>query len=109
MEQKLSELKNIKTTGHKTKIRATSLATFADILGQLSQREIQVFQAIKQLRTCNNLMISKEVHLPINCVTGRTNSLKKYGLIRVLKRDICPFIGRLTDFYRIPEWINGVL
>lgn len=92
----------------KTKMRVTSLDAFYDILPTLQNREMDVLKAIKEIgKPCNNLMISKVLKIPINCVTGRTNSLKKgYQLIIVLKKDKCPYTGRPTDFYIIPYWMN---
>lgn len=92
----------------KTKMRATSLQALEVILPNLEDRELQVLKAIKKLQPVNNLMISKHLNLPINCITGRTNSLNKYHLIRIHDKRRCPYTNKRTIHYKIIDWINGV-
>jgi len=112
-ETKIQETKIVKKKvkrKKKKKMRITSIDAFYDILPTLQNREMQVLQALKEIQPANNLMISKHLHLPINCITGRTNSMKNgYQLIIVLKKDKCPINGTLTDFYAIPAWMKGAL
>lgn len=72
----------------KTKMRATSLSAFADILQDLGFREMQVFQAIKRLQPCSDKMIAEYLNLKINQVTGRRNALAHYHMIHIYKKDL---------------------
>ena len=93
----------------KTKMRATSLLAFQEIISTLESRELEVFKAIKQIQPCNNLMIGDYLNLPVNCITGRVFSLRKYGLVIFYKKDKCQKTNKLTIYWKIPEWINGVM
>ena len=93
----------------KTKIRATSLLAFSEILPSLENRELEVLKAIKEIQPCNNLMIAEYLNLPVNCVTGRVFSLRKYNLVIYYRKGKCPYTNKTTIFWKIPEWINGVM
>ena len=87
----------------------TSLIAFEEILCNLGERQKLVLQAIKKIQPANNLMIANYLHLPINCITGRMQELRKKGLVINYKSAICPYTNRLTIYWKCPEWINGVL
>lgn len=72
----------------KTKMRATSLIAFSELLEDLGFKEMQVFQAIKRLQPCSDKMIAKYLGWKINCVTGRRNSLVHYHMIIIYKKDL---------------------
>ena len=93
----------------KTHMRVTSLITFQEVLCSLGDRQKLVLNAIKRLQPCNNLMIQKYLNIPINSVTPRTKELRKRHLVIIYKQSQCPYTQRLTDFYIIPSWINGLL
>lgn len=80
-------------------LRTTSLLAYYEALENLGARQLEVLKAINEIEPCNNLMISKYTGLPINSVTPRVYELKKKGLIKELKIDICPITGRKTIFY----------
>ena len=63
----------------KTKMRGTSLETYRQNNEEdlTSKREIQVYKCIRENPMITNKEISNILNLPINCVTGRTNSLVK--------------------------------
>lgn len=90
-------------------MRVTSLLAFQEIIPTLENRELEVFKAIRQLQPCNNLMISEFLHLPVNCITGRVFSLRKYNLVIYYKKDICPYTKKLTYFWKIPNYISEVM
>lgn len=48
---------------------------------ELGRRERQVYDLFKQCGNMTNQEISIRLDLPINHITGRTNSLVKYGLL----------------------------
>ncbi len=93
----------------KTNMRATSLQAFECILPSLQDRELLVLKALKKIQPANNLMLSRYIGLPINCITGRIFSLRKYKLVLFYKKARCPYTNKLTIFWKIPDWINGVL
>jgi predicted transcriptional regulator len=93
----------------KTKMRATSLEVFFEILPTLENRELEVLKALKHLKMANNLMISNYLHLPVNCVTGRIYSLRELGIVLYYKKDICPFTGKKTIYWKIKDYLNQVM
>ena len=93
----------------KTKMRATSMESFAFILENLGERQTLVLKTIKKLQPCSNLMISKELHLPINCVTGRRLELQKVGLVRKYDVRKCPYTKRNVIYWQIPLWMSDAL
>jgi len=80
-------------------LRTTSLLAFVEVLGNLGQRQLQVLKTIDEIEPCNNLMISNRLNLPINSITPRVHELKRKGLIKEEKIDVCPFTRRKTVFY----------
>lgn len=94
----------------KTKMRATSLEAFADILMSLGDKEMKVLQCIKKIQPCSDKMIANYLGWEINRVTGRRNSLAHYGTVIIYKKDIdkiAPY--KRVIYWKIPEWIHGVL
>jgi predicted transcriptional regulator len=66
-------------------VKQTSLLAFHSL--NLQKRETQVLEVIKKARVgITNNEISRYLHLPINCITGRTNSLVKKGLVYNFKK-----------------------
>lgn len=82
-------------------MQSTSLLAYAGILGSLGERQIQVYRAISDLKSCSNTMISQYLHLPINCIVGRTNELRKMRVVRQDKKDMCPVTNKLVIFWRV--------
>jgi hypothetical protein len=116
LEDKLTKLikeLNLRGVGggkkKKHKMIVTSLLAFQEILPELEKREIEVLKAVKKIQPCNNLMIANALNLPVNCITGRIFSLRKYNLVHYYKKEKCPCTNRLTIFWKIPEWINPLL
>lgn len=93
----------------KTKMRATSMEAYFSILENLGERQMEVFKAIKEIQPCYNLQISKNLHLPINSITGRVKELRDFGMVRFYKKEICPETGRKVDCWIIPAWMKDVL
>jgi len=93
----------------KTKMRATSLVAFTDILESIGERQMQVLKAFRQIQPATNLMISKHLNLPINCITGRCSELRKMHIIMMDRIDICEFTGRKVIYWRIKKWLNEVM
>lgn len=95
----MKQVKEVKKMSELQGLRTTSLIAYVELLEKLQNREKQVLLSLERLNEANNLMISKDLGFEINQITGRTNSLKKKGLIKEMKIDICPFTGRKTIFY----------
>jgi len=81
--------------------RDTSLLAYVGVLENLGERQVQVYRAIRTLKECNNLMISKYLNIPINSVTPRVNELVKLKAIGTSKKEICPYTNRLTYFWKV--------
>ena len=68
-------------------IQQTSLLAYEDLKPSLQKREAQVLEVIKKAKAgITNNEISRYLHLPINCITGRTNTLVKKGLVYNLQK-----------------------
>ena len=93
----------------KTKMRATSVESFYFILTNIGERQMQVFKALKEIQPASNLMISKYLKLPINCVTGRRLELQKWGLIRKGFEKECPYTHRKVIYWIIPKWMIEIM
>ena len=76
-------------------IQQTSLIAYFS-LKNLSKREKQVYDVIKMGCPITNNEISKYINLPINCITGRTNSLVKKGKVIECFKRLDWFTGRLS-------------
>lgn len=96
----------MKTKNH---MRCTSLQAFEQIIPELENREMQVLIALNQLGMANNLMISKFLNLPVNCITGRIYSLRSLGLVIYYKKDKCPYTGKNTIMWKVKNWISDVM
>lgn len=87
---------------HRTKI--TSLISYSEVLENLGERQALVFKIIRKLKSCNNQMIAKELHLPINSITPRVHELRSFGIVRQHKKDICPYTNKLTIWWKPLRW-----
>ncbi len=85
------------------------MEAFYYILETLGERQEQVFKTIKEIQPCSNLMISKKLNLPINCVTGRVKELRDFAVVRFYKKDICPETRMKVTYWIIPAWMKDVL
>ena len=63
-------------------MQTTSLSAYDSILADLPRRKRQVYEVLARLGPMSNMQIAIELNLPINYITGRTNSLVKDGLVR---------------------------
>ena len=92
----------------KTKMRVTSLEAFAYVLQTIGDRQMQVLKAIRKIEPCSNTMLSKELRLPINCITGRVKELRDYGIIVMDKTDVCQFTNKRVTYWRMKKWLKEV-
>ena len=82
-------------------VSETSIEAYNSIINQLGLRQMQVYEAIKRLGEADNLSISKHLNLPINCVTGRVNELRKDGLIELAMIEKSIHTGRRVSYWRV--------
>lgn len=80
-------------------VRPTSLLAFVEVLSNLGERQLEVLKTIDKIEPCNNLMISRELGLPINSVTPRCQELRRKGLVKESFIGDCPITKRKTIFF----------
>lgn len=85
----------------KHKSLSTSLVAYAEVLGNLGERQTAVYCAIRNLKSCNNQMIAQVLHLPINSITPRVNELRKLHIVMMDKKELCPYTKRMTCYWRV--------
>ncbi len=66
----------------KTEMKETSLEAYDEIKPKLQPKEKRVLEIIQKHQPISNGDISEKLFWPINCVTGRTNSLVKKDLVK---------------------------
>lgn len=82
-------------------VRETSLQSWREVQFELGDRQLKVFQEIRDKKYITNAMLSRNIGLPINSITPRTNELVKKGLVREGYRDRCPVTGRVSIFWEV--------
>ena len=94
----------------KTKMRATSLQAFADIIPELCERQMFVLKGMKRLnKPVSNLQLSRFLNLPINQCVPRVYELRKYGIIVLSKKDIDPITMKKVCYWEIKKWLREVM
>jgi len=68
-------------------ITDTSLEAFESIQENLGSRQLQVYDALKQLRFATNKQLATFTQLPINSITPRIHELRKKRLVGVYSVD----------------------
>jgi predicted transcriptional regulator len=84
----------------KQRVRDTSLIAYAEVLQNLGERQLEVYKVLHELKEANNTMISQQMNLSINNITPRINEMRKLGIVRQSKKEICPITSRLTIFWK---------
>jgi len=93
----------------KHRMKMTSLLAFEEVIPNLQNREMEVLKIVKKIQPCNNRMIQEHSNRKINEVTPRVKSLRELNIITYVRKDKCPYTNKLTDFYQINKWIDGVI
>ncbi|MCF7861172.1 hypothetical protein K9M79_02915 [Candidatus Woesearchaeota archaeon] len=78
-----------------------SLHAYEEIKEELGERQLQVYSTIKELQYATNTMIAKYLNLPINCVTGRTNELRKKGIVEKSHISWDPITKNKATYWRL--------
>lgn len=79
-------------------VQQMSILAYKEIQ-DLGARQRQVLNIIRSRGFANNLEIAKDLGLPINSVTPRTNELVAKGLVQESHKDYCPITGKLVIFW----------
>ena len=87
----------------KHKIQPTSILAYAEVLENLGERQSQVYEVIRRLKSCSNFRISKELDLPINSITPRVKELREFGVVMQHKKDMGE-TGRLVIYWKPRRW-----
>lgn len=87
----------------------TSYIAFQEVLSNLGERQKLVLKAIKHLGICTNLEISKLLNKPINTITPRCQELRKKNLVIMAYQDQCKYTKRQVCYWKLPEWIDGMI
>ena len=82
-------------------MRQTSITAFSELIRKniTSRRQQQVYDAIKHLGGGTNTEIASYLHLPINCITGRTKELYDRMYITDYSERKCKLTG-----FTATEW-----
>jgi hypothetical protein len=81
-------------------IASTSEQAYKSIKPKLGDKQRAVYSAIKDMGIASNEMLADYLHWPINCVTGRSTELHRYGMITVEKLGFSKS-GRRTKMWSI--------
>lgn len=83
-------------------VTQTSIDAFKSIQKELGRRHLEVYETIKKIGPCNNLMVAKYLNLPINSVVPRVNELRNQKkLVGYAFTSKCPFTGRNSNFWKV--------
>ena len=85
-----------------TDMQKTSLEAFERIKDTLGLRQLQVYQALKEIQPATNSMIAKHLNWTINKVTGRINELRnKHKVVGYAYTGICKETKSKCMFWKI--------
>ena len=79
----------------------TSNLAYKEIKPSLGTRQTQVVTALKKMGHATNSMLSHFLHLPINCITGRTNELRKKGIVIYSHTSWDPFTKNKCNYWKL--------
>ena len=82
-------------------VEETSREAYHSIYDTLGQRQQEVYDGFLGNGSCTNLELSHLMQIPINCVTPRTNELRKRGLIVEDCKRVCNISGRRAISWKI--------
>ena len=88
-------------------IEETSLQAYQEVMKTLGERQKEVYWMLCELGEATNTMLSRALHLPINCVTPRIFELRKKGLVIREKVDLCPITRRNCIFWKCLNELKG--
>mgnify|MGYP000265220147 CR=1 FL=1 len=80
-------------------VQITSIESYVKVLESLGKRQMVVLKAIDKIEPCNNTQIANYLNLPINTVVPRVYELRKMGIVKLNKIDVCPTTKRRSMFW----------
>ncbi len=94
----------------KTQMQDTSKEAFKELRNlKIEGRRLEVYDCIKRLGSCSNSMISRDLSLSINKITGRVNELRNYfKVVGFSKKDICPVTKRQVMFWKVVKDFDNI-
>lgn len=84
-----------------TNVQDTSARAFYAMLQTLSDRQIEVYQVLKDEPDMTNLEIARKLGREINTVVPRTNELRKKGIVKECERRPCKITGNTAIAWTI--------
>lgn len=84
-------------------IQQTSLEAFESIKFSLGEKQLIVYNMLKDLSIANNTILAKKLGWPINRITPRINELRKMRYVTQDSIRICPITKKSTIFWKINE------
>lgn len=78
-----------------------SMLAYITIIEELNNREKQVYSVIDHCGPVTNKEIAAQLNIPINCVTGRTNSLVKKNVVVRTGDAVCKETGRPQSTWEV--------
>lgn len=81
-------------------ITQTSLQAYNRIKEEIGERQLQVYQTLKELLYATNTMISKKIKLPINSITPRIFELRQKGLVEYSHTSWCPITKMKAKYWK---------
>ena len=82
-------------------IQQTSLTAYDEVKTKLGEKQLQVYEVLKNLESANNMILAKKLGWEINRVTPRVLELREIGLVVQDCMRMCPITKRMTIFWRI--------
>jgi len=84
-------------------IRETSLRAYLEIKPSLGKRQLEVLNALKELKIASNTQIADYMNRPINTITPRINELRGKGLVVCSHKGICPITKMMVMLWKVKD------
>lgn len=82
-------------------VQQTSLDAYEEVKLDLGDRQLLVYNKLKDLECSNNMILSRILNLPINTITPRVLELREKGLVVADSVRKCPITKRASVFWRV--------
>lgn len=82
-------------------IQETSKISYENIMQELGDRQLQVYNALRELKYATNNMIASYLKLPINSITPRVYELRKKELVTKSHVSWCPIKKTKCIYWKI--------
>lgn len=81
-------------------VQQTSLEAYSSIEHKLGDKQLVVYNMLKNLECANNMILAKKLGWDINRITPRVLELRKIGVVVPDCIRLCPITKRMTWFWR---------